>query len=84
MSEKCYPSTRYHRTLPPVRVEDPAHEAEIAPAGEWAETPAAFLADIAEVEDATDDLPAAFLADIAEVEDATDDLPAQPAPKRKR
>jgi hypothetical protein len=49
MNDKVYPSTRYHRTAPPQRVETPEHELEVAHPDEgWAETPAAFEDDAPE------------------------------------
>jgi hypothetical protein len=39
--EQLYPKWMYHRTLPPVLVQDPDEQAALG--DEWAVTPAAFL-----------------------------------------
>jgi hypothetical protein len=61
---QVYPSYRYHRTLAPVIALDPAHELEVAhPNDGWAETPAAFLEDVAATEDATEWQPPADMTE---------------------
>lgn len=92
MSEKVFPSTRYHRVHGALRVEDATHELAVAhPDAGWATTPAAFDDDDEDLpQAATSDAPSAPWNPPAEMDEdpaATTEAPARivpPAKQRKR